>query len=401
MGTTRLIVAGSMIDGSGSGTAARRQVFLTVEEGIITAIGPAADLPCSADAVIDDLSHCTIVPALVDCSVALARSPAVDLRMRNSEQNDSGAAALLLDRHLSYCHAHGVLGVADSSDPAGLVQRSAAGTGPRLPVIIRSARQYQGRNGMPIDSGQNDFLRIAYSADIDSMDPPSTRFDAEELRCILSHHWEGKKVVVANGPQAVAEVLEIGCDAVEQGYGMGEENLRAMAARQVLWIPSVLRAKNRLDGSASGGDVCCRFSLRFVAPGNPLPGAETYWKSVLAEQLALLRLARSLGVPTAIGTGAGGTGILHGESVVEEIKLFIKAGYSLEEALHCGSEAGARFFGMEGLGALTVGRHATFLVTRGTQQQLPRKLSYLENIYHDGIPSAAYRKNPTKVGGKC
>jgi hypothetical protein len=49
---------------------------------------------------------------------------------------------------------------------------------------------------------------------------------------------------------------------------------------------------------------------------------------------------------------------------------------------------------MKELGQLTVGRKATFLITRGTVQQLPRKLSYLEAIYVDGIPSIAYRKNP-------
>lgn len=58
--------------------------------------------------------------------------------------------------------------------------------------------------------------------------------------------------------------------------------------------------------------------------------------------------------------------------------------------------SGARFFGMEGLGALTVGRRATFLVTRGAVSQLPRKLAYLEAIYVDGAPSPAYRKNPTR-----
>jgi adenine deaminase len=73
--------------------------------------------------------------------------------------------------------------------------------------------------------------------------------------------------------------------------------------------------------------------------------------------------------------------------VVEEIKLFIKAGYSLEEAIRCASDNGARFFGMENLGALTVGRKATFLVARGMVPQLPRKLSYLENVYVEGAPS--------------
>lgn len=88
-----------------------------------------------------------------------------------------------------------------------------------------------------------------------------------------------------------------------------------------------------------------------------------------------------------------GPGILHGESVAEEMKLFLKAGYTLGETMRCASENGARFFGMDGLGALAPGRRATFLITRGSAQQLPRKLSYLEGICIDGHPSARYRKN--------
>ena len=197
---------------------------------------------------------------------------------------------------------------------------------------------------------------------------------------------------MANEHHRVQEALLAGSDAIEQGYGMGEDNLRKMAEMDVLWIPRVLMAKNGLDGAGSGGDVCCRFSQRYVAPGKADPGAENFWKKMLAEQLAQLRLARKLGVKTAMGTGAGSVGILHGESMVEEMKLFIKTGYSLEETIRCASENGAGFFGMENLGALTVGRQATFLVARGTVSLLPRKLSYLETIYVDGAPSIAYRK---------
>ncbi|WP_423123314.1 amidohydrolase family protein [Hydrosulfovibrio ferrireducens] len=60
--------------------------------------------------------------------------------------------------------------------------------------------------------------------------------------------------------------------------------------------------------------------------------------------------------------------------------------FSLEEAIRYGSENGAKFFSLEKLGRLTVGRKATFLIARGTLQQLPRKLSYREGIYVDGGP---------------
>jgi imidazolonepropionase-like amidohydrolase len=354
MDKTRSIVAGSFIDGSGA--KVRRNVYLTVKDGIITAIGPAKDLVRHDGAVIDDLSHCTIVAALVDCSVSLSRSPSVDPKVRLSfEEAGIVKKAALVAQHIRYCHSHGVLGVVESSI-----------------IDIRTA-------------GKN-FLRIVYSAIIDDKEATNPRLNREDLYRMLQQRGKKKAVVVANGQQQVKEALAAGCDAIEQGYGMGKDNLRKMADMDVLWIPSVLMAKNALQGAASGGDVCCRFSMRYVAPGKPDPNAEIFWKKMLDEQLSQLRLARKLGVKTAVGTGAGNVGILHGESLVEEMKLFIKAGYSLEETIRCGSDNGARFFGMKHLGTLTVGHQATFLAARGTVQQLPRKLAYLERVYVDGAP---------------
>lgn len=395
MGQTRFIVAGNLIDGSSADV--RSNVFLAVEDTIITAIGRATDLPLRDGGVVEDFSHCTIVPALVDCSVSLARSPSVDQRVRSAAEEATPAKrAAMMAHHIRYCHSHGVLGVADSDDGTGLVEHHQKETQGRV-VDIRIGRLCRSTQDCAACSpAGGDFLKLGHSADIEDGNAPYLRLNFEDLCRILQHRGGKKAVVVANGPQKVAEALAAGCDAIEQGYAMGEDNLRKMAEKGVLWIPSVLRAKNGLDGAGSGGDVACRFSLRYVAPGKPVPGAEAYWKKMLAEQMAQLRLARKLGVPTAVGTGAGGVGILHGESMVEEMKLFIKAGYSISETIRCASENGARFFGMEELGALAVGRKATFLIARGTAQQLPRKLSYLESIYVDGAPSTAYRKNPVR-----
>ena len=398
MGGTRFIVAGSFIDGSGADV--RRNVFLAVKDGIITAIGSAADLPRHDGAAIDDFSHCVILPALVDCSVSLTRSPSVDRQVRlAAAEADPAEKSAMVERHVSYCHAYGVLGVAVSDDLTGLMNRYQKGLAPGSIIDIRTSgglcRSLQDCSAGNPAGG--DFLKIGYSGNIEDEEAPYPRLDHEELCRILQHRGGKKSVVVANGRQQVAEALAAGCDAIEQGYGMGEDNLRKMAEKDVLWIPSVLRAKNGLDAAGASGDVCCRFSQRYVAPGKPVPGAEAFWKKMLAEQLTQLRLARKLGVKTAVGTGAGSVGILHGESMAEEMKLFIKAGYSLEETIRYASKNGTGFFGMEKLGTLTVGRKATFLIARGTVQQLPRKLSYLEGIYVDGAPSVAYHKNPVKT----
>lgn len=380
MGETRYIVAGSLIDGSGGDV--RRNVFLAVREGIITAIGSRADLPGDAGAAVDDLAHCTIVPTLIDCCVLLPQSSSLADGAYPPVEVDPVKKAAMAAQHIYYCHTHGVLGAADCSEAPGLnaVYQEAVAQGSM--VDIRSAG--------------SDFLRIAYSANIDDEQAPQLQLGSEALRRILEARGGKKAVVVANGEKQVAEALAAGCDAIEQGYGMGEANLKRMAETNVLWIPGILRAKNGLDGASSGGSVCCRFSTRYVAPGTAVPGAEAFWKKTLADQLAQLELARKLGVKTAVGTGAGSMGILHGESVVEEMKLFIKAGYTLEEAIRCASENAARFFGMDRLGTLAVGRNATFLISRGSPKQLPRKLSYLEGVYINGVPSGAYKKNPVR-----
>lgn len=395
MNETRYIVAGRFIDGSGS--AVRRGFFLTVTNGIITAIGSTKDLPDNHNIAIDNFSHCTILPALVDCSVSLSQSPSVDSSVRLfTEDADFAKKRITLERHIHYCHTHGVLGVADSGDISGLRGLPREGMAQKSAIDIRTSGPLC-RSTQESETGNSaaiDFLKIAYSANIEGDEIHHPQLSQEELSHILQHKGKKKAVVVANGSQQVAEALEAGCDAIEQGYAMGEDNLRKMAEKNVLWIPSVVRAKNGLDGASGGGDVCCRFSTRYVAPGKPIPGAKAFWQKVLEEQLTQLRFARESGVTTAIGTGAGSVGILHGESMVEEMKLFIKAGYSLEEAIRCASENGASFFGMENLGTLTVGQQATFLVTRGTVKQLPRKLSYLESIYVGGVPSPAYCKHP-------
>jgi len=398
MGETRYIQVGSFIDGSGADV--RRNVFLSVKDTIITAVDSVAHLPRNEGAIIDDFSHCIILPALVDCSVSLSRSPSVDRRVRvSSEEAGLKEKAAMLEQHIRYCHAHGVQGVAENDNITDLMEHYQEGGSQgsiidiRTPVHFCRTRQNCAEGSLT----GGDFLKIGYSGNIEDEETSYPQLNHKDL-CRILHNKGGKKaVVVANGRQQVAEALNAACDAIEQGYNMGEDNLRKMAEKDVLWIPSVLRAKNALDGAGSGGNVCCRFSQRYVAPGKAVPGAEAFWKKMLAEQLTQLRLARKLGVTTAVGTGAGSIGILHGESMVEEMKLFIKAGYSLEETIRCASENGARFFSMEQLGTLTVGRKATFLIARGTVQQLPRKLSYLEGIYIDGAPSFTYRKNPVKT----
>ncbi len=401
---SKYLCVGRFLDGSDA--SVRRNILLEVRDGRIHSITSPSSGPISLSPHIpfDDLSHCTLVPAFVDCSVSLLQSPALNLLSIPSsspegkgkttdqkKQKNQKSRKSMLERHLSYCFGHGILGLV-VTDKNQFVQTVQA-----VQAVQAVQREGERADGMTLrtahDASDADFLRVQYSPDIEEEESENlSLLNYEDLSRILNKRGDKKAIVVANGPQQVTEAIEAGCDAIEQGYGMGQENLRRMVDKGMLWIPSVVRAKNALDGSSGGGLICCRFSTRYVAPGEPIPGAEAFWKKILAEQLGQLALARELGVQVAVGTGAGSRGILHGESLVEEIKLFIKAGYSLEESIRCASKTGAEFFDLEQLGQLAVGKKANFLLTRGTVGQLPRKLAYLEGIYIDGQPSPFYTK---------
>jgi imidazolonepropionase-like amidohydrolase len=175
MGEKRYIVAGSLIDGSGS--AVRRNVFLAVKDGIILDIGAAADLSRRDGVAIDDFPHCTIVPALVDCSVSLLHSPAIDRRMRSAAA-EAGLAekTATLEKHMRYCHDHGVLGVAEN-DSTGLVQGYLAGKAQRSIIDIRtSGLLCRNRQESAADNpAGGDFLRIRYSPDVEDVETSFSR----------------------------------------------------------------------------------------------------------------------------------------------------------------------------------------------------------------------------------
>jgi predicted amidohydrolase YtcJ len=100
----------------------------------------------------------------------------------------------------------------------------------------------------------------------------------------------------------------------------------------------------------------------------------------LEHQLVQMAKAKQYGVQLALGTDAGCSGIPHGESVVEELKLFMKAGYSLVEAIQCASSNGAKLLGIQKIGPIEKGRPALFNIARATPAMLPERLSCLETI---------------------
>ncbi|KGO33094.1 hypothetical protein JT06_16385 [Desulfobulbus sp. Tol-SR] len=333
MSDIHAVRAGRLIDGSGG--PPERSVLVRIKDGTIAAITPYGPGDVADSPSIIDLSCAVLCPPFIDCHVHLALSGTTDLQLRR-RLAEAGYADIrpVIRRHLDDLFAHGVLAVRDAGDRHGFLQHYVE---------------------EPVPTGS----------------PPVVIWAAGQTECA------GVTVMVhANGREPVHTAITAGCDAIVHGCGMGRDNLERMAERGVVLIPTLQAMKAAVEQAAD-------------------PSAKKLAAKALATQLEQVALARELGVTVALGTDAGSPGVLHGEAVVEELKLLIRAGFSLTEAVRCATVNGADLLGLD-RGRIAVGSRADFLVARGTPAQLPRKFSYLEAIWLAGRPSPIYQKNPQR-----
>ncbi len=362
---TKWIRAGWLIDGSGAPAA--RNTFIAIKGGVIAQIGSTLppETPC------EDLSQATIIPALMDAHVHLAFSGSMDGRIRTAQLKQTPEeAAEAVRRHLADQWRHGVVAVRDGGDNlvAALQYKRCCLDQPLNTATIVKACGYawyaEGRYGRMLGRALSpetademltaqmeviDHLKVIQSG-LTSIDrfgqagPP--QFSSDALCAIFSlAHRAGRPVMVhANGEKPVRLAIEAGCDSIEHGYFMGEDNLRRMADRTVCWVPTVVPM------AVLGEVENLTIAQRDVA------------RRTVDHQLNQIRKALGMGVIIALGTDAGGQGVDHGAAVQTELSLLLSAGMNVEQAVQCATSNVARLLRLVGRGELSPGCRADFLV---------------------------------------
>ncbi len=376
---------GWLIDGTGNPALENR--IVTIDTGRIQQISNAND-PRPQGTAIVDLSDCTVFPALIDSHVHLVMSgstePAITKKQLNS---DYLARRETIAEHLQQHLACGVLAIRDGGDHNGDTLRYKLDTAPHPPTEITIASPGRARHapgrygkliGIPVESGKTltesafgggtrrDHLKLVNSG-LNSLTQfgveSAPQFDENELAAVVAAAKKcGQPVMVhANGHLPVKLAICAGCDSIEHGFFMGEENMRRLADTGVVWVPTAVTMKAYGDYLKSQGH-------------RSDPSFADVSRRNLEHQLTQINAARELGVTLALGTDAGSPGVHHGLSVQEELRLFISAGFSVEGAIRCASRNGARLMGLSERGTLTPGMRADFMAVRGTVEQVPQAL---------------------------
>ena len=71
-------------------------------------------------------------------------------------------------------------------------------------------------------------------------------------------------------------------------------------------------------------------------------------------------------------------------AVVDEMKIFIDAGFSIEETVRCATFNGAQLLGIKDLGLLVPGMPASFIAVKGDPAGLPDSLRNLLGVWVEG-----------------
>jgi imidazolonepropionase-like amidohydrolase len=388
-----ILHAGWMIDGTG--TPAKKNIRLELERGKIHSVQP--DYPGEGKrASALDFSECTLLPGLVDSHVHLFMSGTKDPLLRRKQlQITYDEIRDILETHFRAHLGHGVMAVRDGGDYGDFAVRfkrefAEKGIYPgflkvagrawhaegryghligRTPKKDETLGQAIGREGKGIDqvkviqSGLNSLTVFGKETKPQflTQDMKEARAAAERLGLNLMVH--------ANGRLPVKHALVAGCDSIEHGFFMGPENLEMMAAKGIYWVPTAITMK--------------AYS-QMLEPGSL--EAKIAAKN-LEHQLEQISQAREYGVKIAVGTDAGSLGVHHGWAMAEEIRLFLDAGMTIEEAIKCATFNGAALLGIsEEIGCIKKGLPASFIIVNGPASTLPGSLRSPERLYFKGRP---------------
>ena len=330
----------------------------------------------------------------MDAHVHLAFSGSVDGTIRTAQLKQSPAEARRAVReHLAAQWRHGVVTVRDGGERLGAVLACKRdGDLPvDAPVTVKACGYawhavggYGRMLGKSLPRGKTpdealspqietiDHLKVIQSG-INSIDRFGhagglPQFSAQSLNAMVAvaHRADRPVMVHANGEEPVRLAIEAGCDSIEHGYFMGEDNLRRMADRRVCWVPTVV-------------------PMAVLSEADNLTGVQKdVARRTVEHQLNQIRKALELGVVIALGTDVGGQGVDHGAAVGKELSLLRFAGMRMEQAVQSATINVARLLRLERCGELRPGCRADFIVVEAAVDGLIEGLAGQNSLWVGG-----------------
>ncbi len=381
---TIVIKAHRLLDGSGA--PPRDNGVVIVQDGIITAVGPAEATAIPDGATVVDLPDDeTVLPGLIDSH----HHPPLCGYMRDYLlcMNDPYEQLFLralrnfqitLRAGITTVRCVGEKGFVDVLYRQAVEQGVALG--PRIKTCTRGFRTERGHGflGTPFatiadlrrglvenaEAGA-DFAKLFVTGTvlIDGNMPSFMARDEIEAAVETAHGLGHDVTVHAVGGQGLRDCLEGGVDCIEHGYFIDDAAIAAMRARGV-WL--VVTSGVFFDDDAIDNHHSPEARDAFRAQ-----------RSIVRERLAR---AVAAGVNIAVGTDG-----LVGK-VANEVRFLTEIGMPPLQALCAATIQGARLLRLEDtVGSLTVGKRADIISVRGNPAEDVAALRQVRLVMKDGV----------------
>lgn len=196
------------------------------------------------------------------------------------------------------------------------------------------------------------------------------QFEADVLRHMVGRaRAHGKPLAVhCSGVAGIEAAIAAGVDAIEHGYFMTPQALRAMAAAGIAWVPTVAPVQ-----------------FQFARPEHAgwAPEVVANIGRILAGHRESIALADALGVTLLAGSDAGSPGVAHGSGLTDELQYLLQAGLSLERTLRAATSVPRSRWGCPSAD-LVPGAGADFVLLQESPAVDPTALARVAGLCLDG-----------------
>ncbi len=188
-----------------------------------------------------------------------------------------------------------------------------------------------------------------------------------ELRYIveIARRYGLKVMAHASSAEAVDLAVKAGVDSIEHGYFVRKDTLRAMALRNIAWVPTVIPVA---------------IQVREPLIHNWHKQHIKVITTTFEEHLEKLSYACRAGVPLGMGTDSGAGGVMHGINLFAEMLLYARGGgLSHTEVIKAATVTNATILGLEkNMGAVEPGREPFLIAVKGNPLKNLQSLKKIE-----------------------
>jgi imidazolonepropionase-like amidohydrolase len=242
--------------------------------------------------------------------------------------------------------ARGIVWVAGAANPA-------VPDNPLAAAVVRSAEEARAAVREQIAHGA-DWIKLypagGYSFSATGQDQYQVTYPLPVLQALIDEtHRLGKKAAChVYGGEGHRNAIVAGCDTIEHGFGLHQEEINLMAAKGLYYDPTLVRYTepymDDVDAKKTGG----RFRI--------IP---------IFEKAARLAAATQ-GIPVMMGSGVDGSTFPHGTQGLEFEALVKLAGLTPARAIQSGTMVNASVMGwQEQIGSIDKGKYADLIAVSG------------------------------------